>query len=104
MSLEFFAPQAARELERAVAQIAESNPAAAEAFLRTALAAATRIASRPGLGSVRPHLPSRYRFWPLTRYSYLLVYDATTDPALILRVVHMRRDLPKLLSDVPPQR
>lgn len=59
MSLEFFAPQAARELER--------------------------------------------RFWPLTRYSYLLVYDAAIDP-LILREVHMRRYRPKLLSGLPPQR
>ena len=59
VSPEFFAPQAARELER--------------------------------------------RLWPLTRYSCLLVYDAAIDP-LILRVVHMRRDLPKLLSGLPPQR
>jgi toxin ParE1/3/4 len=100
VTLEIFAPQAARELEHAAAQIAENNPDAAEAFLRAALTAATRIASRPGLGSARPHVPPRFRFWPLTRYSYLLVYDASTEPVVILRVVHMRRDLPKLLSDL----
>jgi toxin ParE1/3/4 len=99
VSLEFFAPRAARELERAAAQIAENNPPAAEAFLRAALTAATRIAARPGLGSARPNLPSRYRFWPMRRYSYLMVYDAMTEPVLILRVIHMRRDLPKLLLD-----
>jgi toxin ParE1/3/4 len=98
VSLAFFAPRAARDLERAVAQIAENNPDAADAFLRAALAAATRIASRPGLGSVRPYVPSRYRFWPLRRYSYLLVYDVATKPVLILRVADMRRDLPRLLS------
>jgi plasmid stabilization system protein ParE len=41
VSLGFFAPRAARELERATVLTAESNPAAAEAFLRAALAAAT---------------------------------------------------------------
>ena len=93
MSLEFFAPRAARELERAAAQIAENNPSAAEAFLR--IDRHNPYCRPPS----RPNLPSCYRFWPLRRYSYLLVYDATTEPVLILRVVHMRRDLPKLLSD-----
>ena len=101
MSLKFFSPRAARELEQAATRIAQSNPDAAEEFLRAALTAAARIVSRPGLGSVRAHVSPRYRFWPLTRYSYLLVYDATTTPVLILRVAHMRRDLPKLLSDLP---
>ena len=99
MTLEIFAPQAARELEHAAAQIAENYPDTAEAFMQAALTAAVRIASRPGLGSTRPHVPPRFRFWPLRRYSYLLVYDAATKPVVILRVVHMRRDLPKLLSD-----
>ena len=99
MTLEIFAPQAARELEHAAAQIAENNPDTAEAFMQAALTAAVRIASRPGLGSTRPHVPPHFRFWPLRRYSYLLVYDAATKPVVILRVVHMRRDLPKLLSD-----
>jgi plasmid stabilization system protein ParE len=43
VSLAFFAPRAARDLERAVAQIAENNPDAADAFLRAALAAATQV-------------------------------------------------------------
>jgi toxin ParE1/3/4 len=101
VSVKFFTPRAARELERAAAQIAENNPDAAEGFLQAALTAAARVASRPGLGSIRAHAPLRYRFWPLTRYSHLLVYDATATPVLILRVVHMRRDLPELLSDLP---
>ena len=89
-------------MERAAAQIADSNPVAAEAFLRAALTAAARIAFRPNLGSIRPYIPRRYRFWPLTRYRYLLVYDTTTKPVQILRVIHMRRELPRLLSDLPP--
>jgi plasmid stabilization system protein ParE len=98
VSLDFFSPLATRELERAATRIAERDPQAAEAFLQAALTAAGRVVARPGLGSVRPYVPPRYRFWALTRYRYLLVYDATTTPVQIVRVVHMRRDLPKLLS------
>ena len=69
-------------MERAAAQIADSNPVAAEAFLRAALTAAARIAFRPNLGSIRPYIPRRYRFWPLTRYSVpaSLRYDDETGP------------------------
>lgn len=101
MSIDSFAPRAARELEHAAARIAEDRPDAAEAFLRAAITAAARIVVRPGLGSVRSYVPSRYRFWPLARYPYLLVYDTTTEPVRILRVVHMKRDLPRVLADLP---
>jgi toxin ParE1/3/4 len=100
VSRELFAPRAAHELERGAARIAEHHPQAAEAFLAAALAAARRLASNPGLGSTRPYVPPRYRFWPLTRFSYLLVYDSTRRPIEILRVVHMARDLPRLLADL----
>ena len=62
--------------------------------------ATRRVGANPGLGSVRPYVPTRYRFWSLTRYRYLLVYDSTTTPVQIVRVVHMRRDLPRLLADL----
>jgi toxin ParE1/3/4 len=98
VTLDPFSPRAARELEAAAERIAEDRPAAAEAFLQTALKAAARVVARPHLGSVRPYLPPRYRFWPLKRYSYLLVYDTMAEPVLILRAVHMRRDLPRVLA------
>lgn len=31
----------------------------------------------------------------------MLVYDATTQPVRIVRVVHMKRDLPRILRDLP---
>lgn len=96
-----YTPQAARELEQAAAWIAEDNPAAAEAFLQSALIAAERLASRPALGRSRPYVPARYRFWPLLRYGYLLVYDASVQPIQVVRVVHMARDLPRLLVGMP---
>lgn len=98
MSIDVFTPRAARELAEAAERIAEDRPDAAEAFLQAALRAAARVVERPQLGSVRSYVPSRYRFWPLRRYSYLLVYDTTAEPVRILRVVHMRRDLPRLLA------
>lgn len=65
--------------------------------------AAQRLGSHPTMGATRLHLaPSRYRFWPLRRYPYLLVYTADTTPPRILRVVHMARDLPALLADLEP--
>lgn len=100
MSVDVFTPRAARELEEAAERIAEDRPAAAEAFLLAALRAAARLVEQPQLGSVRPYVPSRYRFWPLRRYSYLLVYDTMAEPVRILRVVHMRRDLPRALAQL----
>lgn len=103
MSIDCFTPRPARELEAAAERIAEDRPDAAEAFLQAALRAAARIVERPRLGSVRPYVPPRYRFWPLRRYSYLLVYDTMAEPVRILRVVHMRRDLPRVLAHLPDQ-
>ena len=42
--------------------------------------------------------PSRYRFWSVQGFPYLLVYDAEASPPRILRVVHMARDLEVVLS------
>lgn len=79
--------------------IAEDNPAAADALLAAAMAAARRIQARPKLGRVRLELaPGRYRFWPLRGFPYLLVYDAEEEPAIILRFVHQSRDLPAVLD------
>jgi len=45
---------------------------------------------------------SRYRFWSIPRYRYLLVYTDATDPPRIVRVVHTSRDLPSVLSELLP--
>jgi toxin ParE1/3/4 len=44
--------------------------------------------------------PSYYRFWSLSRFPYILVYDTRVRPARIARVVHMARDLGPLLADL----
>jgi toxin ParE1/3/4 len=93
-------PLAARELDTATAHIAAGNPAAAVAFREAVLAAARQLTLRPAIGSRRPYLPTQYRFWPLPRFHYLLVYDASEEPIRILRVVHMSRDLPRVLASL----
>jgi toxin ParE1/3/4 len=94
-----FTPRAQRELREAVVWIADENPAAADALLAAAMAAARRLQARPKLGRVRLEVaPERYRFWSLRGFPYLLVYDAEAEPPIILRFVHQSRDLPAVLD------
>lgn len=96
-----FTPRAARELGEALDWIAEDNPAAAEALLEAALAAARRVSERPMLARVEPDLATpRFRFWSLRGFPYLLVIDADGVPAIVVRVVRQARDLPRLLDDL----
>ena len=94
-------PLAQRELRHALSEIAKDNAAAARGLNDAVLEAANRLGMRPGLGSLALHVPPRYRFWSLTRYGHLLVYDTTTAPVQVVRVVSARRDLPRLLADLP---
>ena len=99
MTSPIFAPRAQRELREAAVWIAEDNPAAADALLTAAMAAARRLQARPKLGRVRLELaPERHRFWSLRGFPYLLVYDAEAEPPIILRFVHQSRDLPAVLD------
>jgi plasmid stabilization system protein ParE len=36
----------------------------------------------------------------MPRFGYVLIYDPQTDPVEILRFVHTRRDLPRVLADL----
>lgn len=58
-----------------------------------------RIVARPLLGRLRPELaPPPYRFWRIANFPYLIVYNAARTPPLVLRLLHMSRDLPPLLA------
>jgi len=80
---------------------------AARQSLRVALETAVRrLGENPYLGRRAPSpVPAPYRFWSLTRFGYVLVYDPQTDPVEILRFVHPKRDLPRMLADLrdPPE-
>jgi toxin ParE1/3/4 len=98
---DLFAPSARRELLAAVTWVAQDNEAAANALLAAALQSARRIADRPLLGRARPELlPAPYRFWRIAGFPYVIVYNASRRPPLVLRVLHMARDLAPLLVDL----
>jgi plasmid stabilization system protein ParE len=94
-------PQALRDIDKAVDDIAESaaGPAFAHRFAMAVAQAADRVARHPRLGHRRPELlPGQFRFWAVRGFDYLLVYNADHPDRPILRVVHMARDLGPLLA------
>jgi plasmid stabilization system protein ParE len=98
-----FSRQAAAELDDAVGWLLDHGvaPTSAEQLLSMVLAAAERLADRSALGRRRPDfLPEPFRFWSIPRWKLLLVYDPTTTPATILRVLNTNQDLPALLADL----
>src|SRR5271166_6513408 len=92
-------PLARAQAREAAAWIARDNPDAAKA-LRVAIGDAARlIGTRPLAGRLRLDLaPARYRFWSLSNFPYLVIYDASRDPPRIAQILHMARDLPKVLK------
>jgi len=94
-----FSKQASREIARALEGM---EHAAAQKALSTAIETmARRLGGNPHLGRLAPpYVPAPYRFWSLTRFGYVLVYDPTSDPVEILRFVHTKRDLPRVLADL----
>jgi plasmid stabilization system protein ParE len=98
-----FSRQAAADLDHIVGWMLDHGSAgsAAERLLTAVLAAGERLADRPLLGRQRPDLlPEPYRFWSIPRRRLLLVYDPTTKPPTIQRVLNTARDLPPLLADL----
>lgn len=102
MTPAFFGPAARDDLAQALAWIASDNEAASRAMLRATVQSARRIVERPMLGRVRPELlPAPYRFWRVAGFPYLMVYNADRQPPVVLRVLHMARDLGPLLAGLP---
>jgi plasmid stabilization system protein ParE len=98
-----FSRRAAADIDETVGWLLDHGgaAAAAEQLLTTVLTAGQRLAENPLLGRRRPDLlPEPYRFWSIPRWRILLVYDPTTSPATILRVLNTAQDLPPLLADL----
>ena len=93
------APEARQDLRSILERF--DDPVPARRLRDLVVTTATRIGSRPMLGRVEPKMgrPS-IRVWSLSSFSLLLVYNATTDPVRILRIVHTSRDLPKALKNL----
>jgi plasmid stabilization system protein ParE len=57
-----------------------------------------RLAENPGIGHVRPDLTDEdVRFWSV--FKYLVIYRPETKPLEIVRVLHGRRDIKRILGD-----
>lgn len=98
-----FSRQAAADLDHIVGWALDQGDAAAaaERLLTAVLTAGKRLGDRPLLGRRRPDLlPEPYRFWSLPRHRLLLVYDPTTTPPTILRVLNTAQDLSPLLAEL----
>lgn len=96
-----FSRQASEDLDHAVGWLLDQGASAvsAEQLLTTVLAAGERLTERPLLGRRRPDLlPAPFRVWSIPRHRLLLVYDPTTQPATILRVLNTAQNLSPLLA------
>ena len=98
--------EAARDDLRAELRwIGPDNMAKVRALRDAVQLAARRLGDRPLLGRVQPDLlPAPYRFWSLTRFQVVLVYNAGTKPPRILRLLSTARDFGPLLAGIaePP--
>ena len=92
-------PTARKELLEATANIAGNSRRAARDFRVAVGEALTTIGHHPDIGAERLELADPpVRFWTLTRHHYLMAYNASRKPPLILRVVHGARNLPDLFG------
>ena len=77
--------------------IAQDNITAAATVIDAIFAAFEKLSDHPLMGHCRADLTSRdVRFWAV--YSYLIIYDANTNPLSIVRVLSGYRDITSLLS------
>ena len=93
--------RARTDLQEALRWIARESFQAANDLNNLVEVASFHIGANPAIGSHRPMLADvRYRFWPLQRHPYLMIYTDETRPPRIVRIVHAARDLPAALADL----
>jgi toxin ParE1/3/4 len=95
--------QADRDINDAVAYyLNEDSEQAALGFVDALEKAFAHISRHPATGSPRyAHelsLPD-LRFWPMSRYPYLIFYVEGTDHIDVWRVLHGQRDIPAWMRD-----
>lgn len=94
--------RAHRDVEDAVAHYLENAESAALGFIDALEKAYAHIGRHPATGSPRYaselNLPG-LRFWPLTRYPYLVFYVEHPDHIAVWRVLHGQRDIPAWMQD-----
>jgi plasmid stabilization system protein ParE len=74
------------------------RPSAALRVLDALEQAMQFLAENPGVGRVRSDLTGQeVRFW--TVFNYLVIFRPGTEPLQIVRVLHGKRDVSRLLGD-----
>jgi toxin ParE1/3/4 len=80
--------------------ISGDSPSAARRFRVAVTDLARLLGEHPHVGTSRSELADEpLRFAVVSGFPYVVLYDPTADPPLILRVLHGARDLPEVLRD-----
>jgi plasmid stabilization system protein ParE len=92
-------PQAAEDLYEIWRYVAGDNEEAASRVEKAILHACGFLANAPLSGRLRREVTSRpLRFWPVRQFpNYIVVYDPVTKPLRIIRMLHGKQDLLRLL-------
>jgi plasmid stabilization system protein ParE len=91
-------PKARTDLLEIWHYIAEQSHPAANRVIQRLEAAFNDLVSMPGMGHRRPDVSDRqYRFW--TVYSYLIAYRYDEKSVTVVRVVHGKRNIRRLLAE-----
>ncbi len=89
--------EARRDLEEIYRHIADANPRAAEALIRSIHTKAELLAELPHIGRSVHHLEPNLRRFPVGNY---LIFYRHVDPRIeIVRVLHGARDIESLFLD-----
>lgn len=94
---------ASRDVDVAIDHhLGEGAAKAALSFIDDLEKSCTRIGRQPASGSPRYahelNLPG-LRFWPLTRFPYLVFYFERDDHVDVWRVLHAQRDIPAWMNE-----
>jgi antitoxin ParD1/3/4 len=90
-------PAAEGDLLKIIEYLEGDNPSAVLKVVDALDDAMQRLADNPGIGHLRPDLTDQdVRFWSV--FKYLVIYRPDTKPLQIVRVLHGRRDVKRLLD------
>jgi plasmid stabilization system protein ParE len=99
MSAYFLSPEADEDLMEIWSYIARDSARSADRVEQHIREACRMLSTKPHAGRLRPEFTSLpLRVWDVPRYNnYLIVYDSTSSPVRIVRILHGARDLRALL-------
>ena len=96
--------EAADDLVQIWKYIARDDTGAADRVEVAIHRACALVAQTPLIGQLRKHSTTRLvRFWTVTRFpNYVLVYRPDTEPLRVIRILHGKRNIPRVLKQPNP--